>query len=82
MIPEDNDQSTFQVPLRRLKNLCLTELRRVFRLLDRLSLPGALDSLSLTVLDATIEDVLQISGPYLRGYSHHDHWFQANADGL
>jgi len=59
MIPEDDATLTFQVPLRHLRKLCLIgELRGVFRLLDRLSLPGILDSMSLAVFDSTIKDVL------------------------
>ena len=77
VIPEDNDRSTFQIPLRHLEKLRLMgELRHVFRLLDRLSLTGALDFLSLTVHNSTVDDVLQISGSYLRGYFRHDHWLQ------
>ena len=59
MIPEDEDDGPlFQAPLRHLRDLRLVgELRRVFRLLDRLSFPGTLDSLSLTALDSVIKDV-------------------------
>jgi hypothetical protein len=64
----------FQVPLRHLKQLDLTgELRRVFRLLDRLAFPGTLDSMSLAVFDSTVKDISQICGPYLRGYFRRDH---------
>ena len=71
------DRPTFRLPLRRLRNLRLVgKLRRLFRLLDRLSFPGTLDSMSLTVLDPAVEDVLQISGPYLRGYFRRDRWLQ------
>ena len=69
VIPEDDDMPTFRVSMRHLKILRLTgEFRRVFGLLDRLVFPGVLESLSLTTLDSTVEDVLRISGPYLRGY--------------
>jgi len=78
MTPKDNgDGSTFRVPLRRFGDIHLVgELRCVFRLLDRLPFPGTLDSMSLTVLDPAIEDVLQTSGLYLRGYFWGDPWFQ------
>jgi hypothetical protein len=71
VIPDD-DGSTFQVPMRHLKKLELTgELRSVFRLLNRLTFPGTLDSLLLAAFDSTVENVLQISGPYLQGYFQH-----------
>jgi len=78
VIPEDDGGGpNFQVPLRRLRNLCLVgEIRRLFRLLDRLSFPGTLDSMSLTALYPVVEDVLRISGPYLRGYFRRDRWLQ------
>ena len=74
VIPEDDDDGlTSQVPLCHLKKLDLRgDLRSVFRLLDRLSLPGTLDSTSLAVLNSTVEDVSQIFGPYLRGYFRRD----------
>jgi hypothetical protein len=73
VIPADDDRSTFQVPIRHLKRLELTgELRPMFRLLDRLAFPGMLDRIFLSALDSTVEDVLQISGPYLRSYFQHD----------
>ena len=74
MVPKDDDRSKSQVPMRHLKNLQLTgEFRLMFRILDRLTFPGTLDSMSLTALDTTVENVLQISGPYLRGYLQHNH---------
>jgi hypothetical protein len=74
MIPEDDDGSIFQVPMRNLRVLELAgELRPMFRLLDRLAFPGTLDRIFLSALDSTVEDVLQISGPYLRGYFRRDH---------
>jgi hypothetical protein len=91
VIPEDDDGSTFQVPMRNLRVLELAgELRPMFRLLDRLAFAGTLDRIFLSALDSTVEDVLQISGPYLRGYFQRDHRLQnrlavdvsANAGGL
>jgi hypothetical protein len=74
VIPQDDDGSTFQVPMWHLKQLRLTgEHRQVFRLLGRLAFSGVLDSMSIATHDFTVEDVLQISGPYLRGYFQHDH---------
>ena len=74
VIPEDDDGSTFQVPMRNLKVLELTgELRPTFRLLDRLAFPGTLDRISVSALDSTAEDVFQISGPYLQDYFRRDH---------
>jgi hypothetical protein len=74
MIPKDDDRSKSQVLLRHLKNLQLRgEFRPMFNLLDRLMFPGTLDSMSLATLDTTVENVLQISGPYLRGYLQHNH---------
>jgi hypothetical protein len=72
-IPDDNG-STLRAPMRHLRKLRLIgELRSMFRLLDRLAFPGTLDHMFLRTLDSTVEDVLQISGPYLRGYFRRDH---------
>jgi len=78
VIPEDDsDGSESRVPLGRLKTLCLTgELHRVFRLLDRLTLPGTLDLMAITALDSTVEDVSQIPGPYIREYIRRHHRLQ------
>jgi hypothetical protein len=77
MIPKDDDRSTFQVPMPHLKELQLTgEFRQVFRLLDRLTFPGTLDRMLLTTLNPAVEDVLPISGPYLRGYIRRHHKLQ------
>ena len=87
VIPQDDDGSTFQVPMRHLKQLRLTgEHRQVFRLLGRLMFPGMLDSMSIRTHDFTVEDVLQVSGPYLRGYLRHNHspqdrlWIDVSAE--
>ena len=75
-IPDD-DGSTLRAPMRHLRKLRLIgELRSMFRLLDRLAFPGTLDYMFLRALDSTVEDVLQISGPYLRGYFRRNHGFQ------
>ena len=77
MIPKDDDGSTFQAPMPHLKELQLTgEFRPVFRLLDRLTFPGTLDHMLLTTLNPAVEDVLPISGPYLRGYIRRHHKLQ------
>ena len=76
-LPPDDDGSTFQVPLRDLNILSLTgDFRRLFSLLRRLILPGALDSVFITGFDCTVEDVLQTLGPYIRNHFQRDARFQ------
>jgi len=78
VIPEDDsDGPEFRVPLDRLRTLRMTgELRYVFRLLDRLTLPGALDRMLLITYASTFEDVSQIPGPYLRECFRRNHRLQ------
>jgi len=76
-IPNDTDESTFQVPLRNLKLLSLTgDFRRVIRLLCRLALPETLDAMHLTGFDLTIEDISQFLRPYMQDHFRHDARFQ------
>ena len=68
-LPEITDGPTFKIPLYNLKVLSLAgKFRRVFGLLHQLILPGALDSIDLVGFSSTVEDVLQIIGPYIRDY--------------
>ena len=71
------DGSTFKVPLPSLKVLSLSgNFRRLFELLHQLMLPGALDSMDLRGFDATVEDVSQTLGPYMRDHFRRDARFQ------
>ena len=64
-IPNDGDDSSFQVPLHHLKELHLNgNTQDVLRLLHRLDHPRIMDHLSLS-LDCTITDISQTIGPYL-----------------
>ena len=80
-IPRDNpDGSTYQVPLRHLKNLTLArDFHSVFQLLPRLGHPESMDEMALTVHLCTVEEVLGTFGPYLRDYLLRDGRFR---DGL
>jgi len=76
-LPDFIDGPTFKVPLPNLKALSLMgEFRRLFGLLHQLILPGALDNIDLMGFDATVEDVLQTLGPYMRDYFRRNARFQ------
>ena len=77
MIPPDvGNESTFRVLLRCLKKLHLVgDCCRVFRLLDRLDYPGALDHVNLELLDCAGEGILEFLAPYLQGHIRRDHRF-------
>ena len=76
-LPNDADGSTFNVPLRDLKVLCLTgNFRHLFGLLHRLILPQALDEIRLTASNLTVEDISQTLAPYMRDYFQRDARFQ------
>jgi len=76
-IPDDIDGPVFRLPLHHLESIFLVgELRLVLRLLHRLELPAALDSMTLEVNSSTIEDVLQTLGPYMRDHFRRDIRFQ------
>jgi hypothetical protein len=76
-LPFDDDGSTSQIPLRDLNILSLTgDFRRIFALLRRLILPGALDSVFITGFDCTVEDISQTLGPYIRNHFQRDARFQ------
>ncbi|KAF9646486.1 hypothetical protein BDM02DRAFT_3118509 [Thelephora ganbajun] len=81
VIPDDNgDGSAIPVPLHRLKKLCLGgSFGPVFRLLNRLDHPEAMDDMTLFVDSCTAEDILGILGPYIQGHIQRDGRFQ---DGL
>ena len=80
VIPQDDGGgSTFQVPLRNLKQLCLTgRLRPILGVLDRLEFPDKFDQLELVAGDAEAEEVSQLA-PRLLNYSRRAH---ALRDGL
>ena len=63
----DDDRSSSQLQLRRLKTLLLEgSHRRVFGLLDRLELPDKMDNLRLSLSECPPSDLQQYIGPYLR----------------
>lgn len=77
MIPHDDDESTAQVPLRRLKKLDLTgNCRHVFQLLRRLEHPDALDSVRLRLQGFVGEMASEFLEPYLRDRIQRDGGFQ------
>jgi len=76
-LPNDIDESTFQVSLQHLKMLSLGgDFRRLFELLHRLALPQALDEMRLTISDPTMEDISRTLAPYMRDYFRRDARFQ------
>ena len=80
-IPHDNDNgSTFRVPLHHLKKLKLVgDVRFPFGLLRWLDLPETLDKTNLTLFDCQVEEVSDILGPYLGNFLQRDGRFR---DGL
>ena len=77
LLPDDDDESGIQVPLRKLKTLSLTgTFRSVFWLLHRLDLPKVLDYTSLYMDDSTAEDIYQTLGPYMQSLFRSDVRFQ------
>jgi len=67
-VPNDGDNSSFQVPLHQLKELKLDgNSQHVVRLLHRLDHPRTMDKLHLS-LDCAIADISQTVGPYLGDY--------------
>ena len=77
VLPNDADESTYQVPLRHLEMLCLRGvLRRIFGLLHRLVLPEMLDSINLVGSDFTVDEVSELLIPYMRDYFRRDPRFQ------
>jgi hypothetical protein len=68
LVPDiDDDRSSSQIQLRRLKMLHLEgSHRRVFGLLDRLELPDKMDNLRLSLSKCPPSDLQQYIGPYLR----------------
>ena len=76
-LPDDDDGYTFKVPLRDMRMLTLSGVfRHLFGLLHRLTLPEALDDISLHGVNATSEDIPKILGPYMRHYFQRDVRFQ------
>jgi len=69
-IPTDGgDQSSSQVQLRHLKELCLGgNLQHVLKVLNQVDHPRNLDSLALTLEGCDVVDVSQTIGPYLRDH--------------
>ena len=76
-LPGDTDGSGVRVPLRHLRTISLAgEFRCVFRLMQRLELPDAMESTILTTDDATVEDIYQTLVPHMRDFFRRDTRFK------
>ena len=65
----ETDESGVQVPLRRLRTICLVGATRpIFRLLQQLELQEVLDSTITSTHDSTIEDIYQTFVPPMRDF--------------
>ena len=72
------DESTFRVPLCRLKRLHLVgECRHVFRLLERLKYPDTLDDVDLKLLECVAGGISEFLPPYLQDRIRRDDRFQS-----
>jgi hypothetical protein len=68
-IPDDDDGSSFRVPLAHLRTLKLFgRTQGVFMLLHHLDYPRNMNDLFLHLSDVTVDHISGIIGPYLRDY--------------
>ena len=79
-LPSDVNESGVRVPLCYLRTISLSgDFHSALRLLRRLEFPAPLEYTKLNMKKATLKDVRQMFGPYVKGLFQHKVWSQ---DGL
>jgi hypothetical protein len=75
-MPTDDDGRDcpkHQLPLPHLKRVSLVgTFRRVFPILLRLAFPERMDHTNITLYECTLQEVLEVIGPYIRDYLRRD----------